>query len=62
MQLFDVLNLQLFKPLSGRYQRMFAELLMLIWDHCRTSTDYGILHHQKWKQKFRCTFLLGGKR
>ena len=42
MQLFDVLNLQLFKPLSGRYQRMFAELLMLIWDHCRTSTDYGM--------------------
>lgn len=42
MQLFDVLNLQLFKPLSGRYQSMFAELLMLIWDHCRTSTDYGM--------------------
>lgn len=21
---------------------MFAELLMLIWDHCRTSTDYGM--------------------
>ena len=42
MQLFDVLNLQLFKPLSGRCQRMFAELLMLIWDHCRTSTDYGM--------------------
>lgn len=42
MQLFDILNSQLFKPLTGRYQRMFAELLMLIWDHCRTSTDYGM--------------------
>lgn len=42
MQLFDVLNLQLFKPLTGRNQRLFSELLMLIWDHCRVSTDYGI--------------------
>ncbi len=42
MQLFDILNTQLFKPLAGRYQRVFAELLMLIWDHCRTSTDYGM--------------------
>jgi len=42
MQLFDVLSSQLFKPLTGQYQGMFAELLMLIWNHCRTSTDYGI--------------------
>lgn len=42
MQLFDVLNPQLFKPLTGRYRGMFAELLMLVWDHCRTSTDYGM--------------------
>ena len=42
MQLFDILNSQLFKPLTGRYQWIFAELLMLIWDHCRTSTDYGM--------------------
>lgn len=42
MQLFDILNSQLFKPLTGRYQWIFAELLMLIWDHCRTSTNYGM--------------------
>lgn len=42
MQLFDVLNSQLFKPLTGRYRGMFAEMLMLIWNHCRTSTDYGM--------------------
>lgn len=42
MQLYDILNPQLFKPLSGRSQRIFADLLMLIWDHCRMSTDYGM--------------------
>lgn len=42
MQLFDVLDTQLFKPLTGRYRVMFAELLMLTWDHCRISTDYGM--------------------
>ena len=42
MQLYDILNPQLFKPLSGRNQWIFADLLMLIWDHCRMSTDYGM--------------------
>lgn len=42
MPLFDLLNPQLFKPLTGRNQEMFAELLTLIWDHCRTSADYGM--------------------
>ena len=42
MRLFDALNPQLFKPLAGRYYWIFSELLMLLWDHCRTSTDYGM--------------------
>lgn len=42
MQLFDVLDPQLFKPLAGRNQQLFSELLLLLWDHCRTSKDYGI--------------------
>lgn len=42
MHLFDILNPQLFKPLTGRYQGMFSELLMLIWTQCRSSADYGM--------------------
>lgn len=42
MQLFDVLNYRIFKPLAGKNQGVFSELLMLIWDHCRTSADYGM--------------------
>ena len=42
MRLFDILNPQLFKPLAGRYHWVFSELLMLVWAHCRTSTDYGM--------------------
>ena len=42
MRLFDALNPQLFKPLAGKYYWIFSELLMLLWDYCRTSTDYGM--------------------
>lgn len=42
MRLFDALNPQLFKPLAGRYYWIFSELLMLLWENCRTSTDYGM--------------------
>ena len=42
MQLFDILNPQLFRPLIGPTQNLFSELLMLIWEHCQTSTDYGM--------------------
>ncbi len=42
MGLFDILNPQIFKPLTGKYQKIFAELLMLIWIHCHTSTDYSM--------------------
>lgn len=42
MQLFDVLNLEIFRPLAGRNRQLFSDLLLLIWDFCRTSTDYGI--------------------
>lgn len=42
MQLFNILNPQIFKPLTGRNQQLFSELLMLIWYHCRTSKDYSI--------------------
>ncbi len=42
MQLFDVLNMRLFKPLAGHNRQLYADLLMLIWDRCRTATDYGV--------------------
>lgn len=42
MQLFSILNPQLFKPLTGRHQELYAQLLLLIWDHCRNSADYGM--------------------
>lgn len=42
MQLFDILNPHLFRPLIGASQTLFADLLMLIWENCRTSTDYGM--------------------
>lgn len=42
VQLFDILNPQLFRPLTGQNQWLFAELLLLLWDNCRTAPDYGI--------------------
>lgn len=42
MKLFNHLNSNLFQPLAGQYREIFTELLMLIWDYCRTSTDYGM--------------------
>lgn len=42
MQLFDILDSQLFRPLVGRNQVLFSELIMLVWDQCRTSADYGL--------------------
>ena len=32
MNLFDLLNPRMFRPLTGRNQRIYADLLMLIWD------------------------------
>lgn len=46
MQLFEILNSQIFNPLTGRNQQVFFELLMLIWDHCRTSTDYSLTKNE----------------
>lgn len=42
MQLFDLLHPKLFKPLSGKKQALYAEILMFIWDRCRRTRDYGI--------------------
>ena len=42
MNLFDLLNPRMFRPLTGRNQRIYADLLMLIWDRCSTSQDYSI--------------------
>ncbi len=42
MNLFDLLNSKMFRPLAGRHQRIYADLLMLIWDRCSTSQDYSI--------------------
>lgn len=42
MNLFDLLNPRMFRPLTGRNQRIYADLLMLIWDRCGTSQDYSI--------------------
>ncbi|MBT9683124.1 Wadjet anti-phage system protein JetA family protein [Pseudoflavonifractor sp. MCC625] len=42
MNLFDLLNPKMFRPLAGRNQRIYTDLLMLIWDRCGTSQDYSI--------------------
>lgn len=42
MNLFDLVNPRMFRPLAGRNQRIYADLLMLIWDRCGTSQDYSI--------------------
>lgn len=42
MQLFDILNPQIFSPLVGHAQQLYFELIMLIWDHCRISKDYSM--------------------
>ena len=42
MNLFDLLNPKMFRPLTGGNQRIYADLLMLIWDRCGTSQDYSI--------------------
>ena len=42
MNLFDLLNPKMFRPLAGRNQRIYIDLLMLIWDRCGTSQDYSI--------------------
>ena len=42
MNLFDLLNPKMFRPLTGRNQRIYADLLLLIWDRCSTSPDYSM--------------------
>ena len=42
MNLFDLLNSKMFRPLAGRNQRIYADLLILIWDRCSTSPDYSM--------------------
>lgn len=42
MNLFDLLNPKMFRPLTGRNQRIYADLLMLIWDRCGTSQNYSM--------------------
>jgi hypothetical protein len=42
MNLFDLLNPKMFRPLAGRNQMIYADLLMLIWERCCTSQDYSM--------------------
>lgn len=42
MNLFDILHPKMFRPLTGQNQRIYVDLLMLIWDRCGTSQDYSI--------------------
>lgn len=42
MNLFDLLSPKMFRPLAGRNQRIYADLLMLIWERCGTSQNYSI--------------------
>lgn len=42
MNLFDLLNPKMFRPLAGRNQMIYADLLMLIWERCGTSQDYSM--------------------
>ena len=39
MNLFDLLSPKMFRPLAGRNQRIYADLLMLIWERCGTSAS-----------------------
>ena len=42
MNLFDLLNPKMFRPLAGRNQMIYADLLTLIWERCCTSQDYSM--------------------
>jgi len=42
MNLFELLDPKMFRPLAGRNQAIYADLLMLLWERCSTSQDYGI--------------------
>lgn len=42
MNLFELLDPKMFRLLSGRNQAIYADLLMLVWERCSTSQDYGI--------------------
>lgn len=42
MNLFNLLNPRMFRPLAGRNQRIYADLLMLIWDRCGMSQNYSM--------------------
>lgn len=41
MQLFDVIPLDLFKPLTGVNRREYVDIITLIWQRCKRSPIYG---------------------
>ena len=43
MQLFELVNPRLFRPLAGPNRAFYAELLLLLWAECRHTADYSIL-------------------
>lgn len=42
MQLFDILPIDFFKPLSGCNKNEYAAIIMLIWDQCKRSPTYSV--------------------
>lgn len=41
MQLFDVIPLDFFKPLTGVNRREYVDIITLIWQRCKRSPIYG---------------------
>lgn len=42
MQIFDIVNEALFRPLTGCNKREYADVLSLLWDMCKRMPMYGI--------------------
>ena len=41
MQLFDIIPLDFFKPLTGINRREYVDIITLIWQRCKRSPVYG---------------------
>lgn len=41
MQLFDIIPLDFFKPLTGLNRREYVDIITLIWQRCKRSPIYG---------------------
>ena len=42
MNIFDEVDENLFRPLTGTNKRKYVDILALIWDNCKRMTIYAI--------------------